>query len=157
MEHYIVTKNAFVLIGYGEAGKWGKEDVYPIPKLWEKAQYFIENYQVEKIVGVCLPPRGDHYFYTCGMELEEVDFKSIGEGMTVHTFPEQEYAVFKHIGAAKTIPNTYFKLWHTFSIEGYQIKKGMPEIEVVSADMYGLEEDDSYEMEIWIPLAKQKD
>ncbi|WP_190238723.1 GyrI-like domain-containing protein, partial [Salipaludibacillus neizhouensis] len=62
------------------------------------------------------------------------------------------YVVFKHIGHVKEIPNTYGELWKIFDKEGYRIKEGMPEIEIVDTNMYGKEETDEYEMEIWIPV-----
>jgi AraC family transcriptional regulator len=64
---------------------------------------------------------------------------------------EQDYVVFKHIGHVKNIPNTYGKLWEAFDQEGYRIKKGMPEMEIVSS-MFGKEETADYEMEIWVPI-----
>ncbi|WP_245547001.1 effector binding domain-containing protein [Evansella cellulosilytica] len=39
--------------------------------------------------------------------MESVDFNKVEQGMTLHTFPKQKYVVFKHIGQAKEIPNTY--------------------------------------------------
>jgi AraC family transcriptional regulator len=152
MELREVTKSAFVLMGYSAAGRWGTEVDYPIPGLWERATKFIHENKADKIVGVCLPPRRDDYFYTCGIELDCVDYGKVEAGMTLHTFPEQTYAVFKHKGPAAEIPNTYGKLWETFDREGYSIKKGMPEIEVVEARMFGLEETAQYEMEIWVPV-----
>ncbi|BAC13193.1 transcriptional regulator (AraC/XylS family) (partial) [Oceanobacillus iheyensis HTE831] len=145
-------KDSFVLVGFSAAGKWDEDIVYPIPRLWEKSRKFISERDADKIVGVCLPPRSNHYFYTCGMEMNSVDFHKIDEGMTIHTFPEQKYVVFKHIGSSKTIPSTYEKIWSVFDKEGYSIKEGMPEIEVVSTDMFGKEETKEYEMEVSIPV-----
>ncbi|RLQ94625.1 GyrI-like domain-containing protein [Falsibacillus albus] len=152
MELKEVIKKAFVLVGYSAAGKWGCDAVYPIPSLWGKSIKFISDHQVEKIVGVCLPPRSDHYFYTCGMEMVSVDFGKIEKGMTVHTFPAQKYVVFKHLGPAKSIPHTYRKLWDVFDKQGYAIKEGVPEIEIVKTNLFGKEETDEYEMEIWVPV-----
>jgi AraC family transcriptional regulator len=152
MEYREIIKQAFVLVGFSAAGKWDGEIVYPIPKLWEKAYQFFNENETNRIVGVCLPPRSDHYFYTCGMEMETVDFHKIKEGMTVHTFPTQKYVVFKHIGPAKEIPNTYGEIWQIFDQKGYSIKPGMPEIERVELTMFGKEEKDEYEMEILIPV-----
>ena len=146
-----VIKDSFVIVGYSSAGKWNGDIVYPIPQLWEEATKFIDN-NINEIVGVCLPPRSDHYFYTCGIEIESVDYFKIENGMTLHTFPEQKYVVFKHIGPSNKIPNTYWKLWRVFDEEGYMIKEGMPEIEVVKVDMVGKEESEEYEMEIWVPV-----
>ncbi|MEH7884383.1 hypothetical protein V7654_08655 [Bacillus sp. JJ1609] len=49
-------------------------------------------------------------------------------------------------------PITYGKLWETFDREGYKNKKGMAEIEVVEAGMFGKEDLPEYEMEIWVPV-----
>ncbi|AZB42058.1 AraC family transcriptional regulator [Bacillus sp. FJAT-42376] len=144
-------KSAFVLAGFSAAGKWDGEMVYPIPGLWEKAEEMIESKGAKRITGVCLPPRSDHYFYTCGLEMAEVDFHAV-QGMTVHTFPEQDYLVFIHKGSADRIPGTYAEIWKTFDDEGYKLKKGAPEIEVVESCMFGKETDAEYEMEIWIPV-----
>jgi AraC family transcriptional regulator len=76
----------------------------------------------------------------------------VEEGMTLHTFPEQKYAVFTHVGPAKNIPATYGNVWEVFDREGFQIKQGMPEIEIVKSHLFGKEEMDDYEMEIWIPI-----
>ncbi len=145
-------KSSFVLVGYSAAGKWSGDIVHPIPELWERSYKCISEKNADRIVGVCLPPRSDHYFYTCGMEIESVDFHKVEQGMTLHTFPTQKYVVFKHIGHSKEIPNTYALLWDTFDNEGYKMKEGMPEIEIVHANMYGKEETNEYEMEIWIPV-----
>jgi AraC family transcriptional regulator len=147
-----IKKDSFVLLGYSAAGKWSGDIVHPIPELWMKANKFNSDNNVNEIVGVCLPPRSDHYFYTCGIEIDSVDFHRIETGMTLHTFPEQLYVVFKHIGNVKEIPSTYWTLWEVFDKEGYKIKEGMPEIEIVKRNMFGKEETDEYEMEIWIPV-----
>ncbi|QKS46445.1 effector binding domain-containing protein [Paenibacillus cellulosilyticus] len=106
-------KDSFVLVGYGAAGKWSGDVVDPIPALWAKSYRFLSENKVDEIVGICLPPRSDHYFYTCGIEIDSVKFEKVGEGMTLHTFPRQKYVVFKHKGAAKSIPNTYGELWES--------------------------------------------
>jgi AraC family transcriptional regulator len=152
MEYREIVKNSFVLVGFSAAGNWSGEFVYPIPGLWKKSYEKYSKSGTNRIVGVCLPPRSDHYFYTCGMEIDSVDFNKIEEDMTVHTFPTQKYVVFTHIGPAKAIPNTYGEIWKVFDQEGYSIKAGMPEIEIVELNMFGKEEDDDYEMEIWIPV-----
>lgn len=137
MEFKEVIKEDFVLVGFSGAGKWTKDVVYPIPRLWEKAYQSFLNKKPKQIVGVCLPPRSDHYFYTCGIEIDAALYSEIGEGMTVHTFPSQKYVVFKHTGPATTIPNTYRELWDTFDKSGYIIKPGMPEIEIVNINILG--------------------
>lgn len=152
MEFKEIIKDSFVLVGYSAAGKWSGDIVYPIPELWDKSYEFFIDKTVDKIVGVCLPPRSDHYFYTCGIEIASVDFYKVVRGITLHTFPAQKYVVFKHIGKAREIPNTYGNLWKTFDQEGYRIKPGMPEIEIVETRMFGKEETNKYEMEIWIPV-----
>jgi AraC family transcriptional regulator len=152
MEFKEIIKNSFVLVGYSAAGKWSADIVYPIPELWAKSYKFISENNVDKIVGVCLPPRSNHYFYTCGIEIESVDYDKVEKGMTLHTFPKHKYVVFKHIGPTKGIPNTYGELWTVFDKEGYTIKEGMPEIEIVKTNMFGKEETDEYEMEIWVPV-----
>jgi AraC family transcriptional regulator len=146
-----IIKGSFVIVGYSAAGKWDGDIVYPIPQLWNMAKNFIDD-NINELVGVCLPPRSDHYFYTCGIEIESVDYFKIGKGVTLHTFPEQKYVVFKHIGPSKKIPNTYWELWKVFDEEGYTIKEGLPEIEIVKTNMIGKEESEEYEMEIWIPV-----
>jgi len=45
---------------------------------------------------------------------------------------------------------TYWKLRETIDSEGYKIKKGNAEIEVVQAKMFGKEELPVYSMEIWV-------
>ncbi|SEH46971.1 AraC family transcriptional regulator [Halobacillus karajensis] len=152
MEFQELIKNSFVLVGYSASGKWDDDIVYPIPKLWTKAQTFISKSDKEKIVGVCLPPRSNHYFYTCGMEMDFVDYHKVEKGMTLHTFPKQKYVVFKHIGPSQKIPYTYEEIWRMFDQEGYRIKKGLPEIEIVYTDKFGKEDTNEYEMEIWIPV-----
>ncbi|MHC0035291.1 GyrI-like domain-containing protein [Pseudoneobacillus sp. C159] len=152
MEFKVQIKNEFVLIGYSAAGKWSADIVHPIPTLWDKSFKFFSVNNVDKIVGVCLPPRSDHYFYTCGIEKDSVAFDDIEKDMTVHIFPNQKYVVFKHIGPTYEIPHTYCKLWKKFDEEGFRIKEGMPEIEIVKTDMFGKEDKNQYEMEIWIPV-----
>ncbi|MCU6792538.1 GyrI-like domain-containing protein [Paenibacillus sp. WQ 127069] len=98
------------------------------------------------------PPRSNHYFYTCGIEIEAVDYDTVEKGMTFLTFPKQKYVVFKHIGPSNEIPNTYGELWKVFDKEGYKIKVGMPEIEIVKTSMFRKEETAEYEMEIWLPV-----
>lgn len=104
MEFQELIRDAFVLVGYSSVGKWDGELVYPIPSLWKRAQSFIGQEGVEKIVGVCLLPRSNQYFYTCGIEIDSVEFHKVKEDMTLHTFPEQKYVVFTHRGQAKNIP-----------------------------------------------------
>jgi AraC family transcriptional regulator len=152
MEFKEIIKSSFVLVGYSAAGKWSGDMVYPIPALWAKSEKYLVENNADQIVGVCLPPRSDHYFYTCGMEIESVDYDQVENGMTLHTFPEQKYVVFHHIGPSAEIPNTYGELWRVFDQEGYRIKEGMPEIEVVKAAMFGKEVTEEYQMEIWIPI-----
>ncbi|MGE7978345.1 GyrI-like domain-containing protein [Psychrobacillus sp. NPDC093200] len=152
MEFKEIIKEAFVIVGYSAAGKWSGNIIYPIPDLWQKSNKFIFENNVEKIVGVCLPPRSNHYFYTCGIEIESVDYEKVEEGMTLHTFPQQKYVVFKHIGPSNGISNTYQELWQVFDNEGYTIKEGMPEIEIVKTNMFGKEKTGEYEMEIWVPV-----
>ncbi|MGG4478739.1 GyrI-like domain-containing protein [Paenibacillus illinoisensis] len=147
-----IIKDSFVIVGYSAAGKWGSDVVYPIPELWVKSNVFISRYNVDKVLGVCLPPRSNDYFYTCGIEIESVAYEKVEKGMTLHTFPQQKYVVFNHIGPSTEIPNTYGELWKVFDREGYTIKEGMPEIEIVQTNMFGKEETFEYEMEIWIPV-----
>lgn len=147
-----MTKEPFVLVGYSAPGKWDREMVYPIPELWEKASNLIHEKNVKKITGVCLPPRSDHYFYTCGIETDSVKYEEIEEGMTVHTFTEQKYLVFVHEGSTENVSNTYGKIWDIFDKENYRLKKGAPEIEVVESHMFGKELFEEYRMEIWIPV-----
>ena len=154
MEFKEVVKGAFVVAGHSAAGSWGEDFAYPIPGLWEKGKEFITTDQVDQIVGVCLPPRSDDYYYTCGMEMDSVAFGRMRKDLTVHLFPKQKYVVFKHKGPAGNISATYRELWKVFDEEGYLIEKGMPEIEVVAAHLFGKEESDEYEMEIWIPVEK---
>jgi len=152
MEFTIQKKPAFSLIGYSGAGKWKQPIVYPIPELWKKAEQFIKTHQPLYITGVCLPPRSDHYFYTCGIEQERVAYEEVNEGMTVHTFPFLRYAVFTHRGPAHLIPQTYDRIWNTFDEEGFNLLPGGPEIERVSVSLFGKEKADDYEMEIWLPI-----
>ncbi|MGD6879898.1 GyrI-like domain-containing protein [Bacillus infantis] len=153
MKYKEVFKKSFVIVGYSSAGKWNGDIVYPIPQLWDRANSFLDdNININEIVGVYLPPRSDHYYYTCGIEIESVDYFKIGKDMTLHTFPEQKYVVFKHIGPSKKIPNTYGNLWRVFDEGGYRIKEGMPEIEILTVNMIGKEESEQYEMEIWVPV-----
>ncbi|PGK51726.1 AraC family transcriptional regulator [Priestia megaterium] len=152
MKFVEVVKEAFVLVGFSAAGRWDGKPVYPIPNLWAKAYEFIVDRNVDKIIGICLPPRSDHYFYTCGLEIDGVRYDKIEEGMNLHTFPKQKYVVFTHVGPANHIPNTYGELWTIFDKHEYQLKEGMPEIEIVKKDMFGKEEEDYYEMEIWLPI-----
>lgn len=151
MEYIRSTKEAFVLVGYSSAGSW-KKGVYPIPELWDKASRLINKEGLSHITGVCLPPRSDDYFYTCGFEMNSVQFEKIDSEMTLHTFPKQEYLLFIHKGPASQIPLTYGRIWNTFDKEGYSIKSGSPEIEVVCSSMFGKEDDPSYEMKIYIPI-----
>ncbi|OIK06475.1 effector binding domain-containing protein [Bacillus sp. MUM 13] len=151
MQFREILKQSFVILGFSAPGKWSGEMVHPIPDLLDQS-YKEFGKDKENIIGVCLPPRSDHYFYTCGIEIEEVDFHKVKKGMTLHTFPEQRYFVFTHIGNANEIPNTYGQIWEIFDRKGYSIKKGMPEIEVVKSQMFGKEYTNEYEMEIWIPV-----
>lgn len=154
MEFKEMVKEAFVVVGYSAPGSWGGDFAYPIPELWEKAKEFITTDQADQIVGVCLPPRSDEYYYTCGVEMDSVAFRRMRKDLTVHLFPKQKYVVFKHIGPARNIPVTYHKLWKVFDEEGYLIEKGMPEIEVVNAHLFGKEDSGEYEMDIWIPVGE---
>jgi AraC family transcriptional regulator len=152
MEFQEVIRDSFVMVGYSSIGKWDGELVYPIPSLWKRAQSFIGQEGVDRIVGVCLSPRSNQYFYTCGIEIDEVNFHKVKKDMTLHTFPEQNYVVFTHRGQAKNIPATYGEVWSVFDRNGYCMKEGMPEIEIVRTDLFGKEEYYDYEMEIWIPV-----
>ncbi|MBW3112267.1 GyrI-like domain-containing protein [Bacillus sp. MCCB 382] len=154
MEFEEVVKEAFVVVGYSAPGSWGEDFAYPIPGLWEKAKEFVTTNQVDQIVGVCLPPRSDDYYYTCGFEMDSVTFRRMRKDLTVHIFPKQKYVVFKHIGPSNNIPVTYHKLWKVFDQEGYLIEKGMPEVEVVDGHLFGKEDSDEYEMDIWIPVGE---
>ncbi|MBN8192924.1 GyrI-like domain-containing protein [Bacillus sp. NTK074B] len=154
MEFKEVVKEDFVLMGYSAPGSWGGDFAYPIPGLWEKAKEFITAYLADQIVGVCLPPRSDDYYYTCGMEMDSVAYRRMRKDLTVHLFPKQTYVVFKHKGPSRNISATYHKLWKVFDQEGYLIEKGMPEIEVVNVHWLGKEESDEYEMDIWIPVGE---
>jgi len=151
MQFKEILKESFVILGFSAPGKWVGKTVHPIPDLLTQS-YEVFGNDNENIVGVCLPPRSDHYFYTCGIEIEDVDFHKVKKGMTLHTFPDQRYLVFTHIGNANGIPNTYGQIWEFFDRKGYSIKKGMPEIEIVKAQMFGKEFTNEYEMEIWIPV-----
>lgn len=84
--------------------------------------------------------------------MDSVDFHKIEKGMTLHTFPKQKYVVFKHSGPSNKIANTYGNIWRVFDEEGHIIKEGLPEIEIINTNMFGKEETNEYEMEIWIPV-----
>ncbi|RDI39102.1 GyrI-like domain-containing protein [Falsibacillus pallidus] len=145
-------KDSFTIVGFSAPGTWNSNVVHPIPDLWKKAYKVFVDQNPGHITGVCLPPRSNDYFYTCGVELDQVDFKKIGEGMTVHIFPAHKYVVFKHRGSAHEIPETYGEIWGIFDQDGYSITKGIPEIEVVPLQLFGKEYTDEYEMDIWIPV-----
>jgi AraC family transcriptional regulator len=152
MEFHEVIRDAFVMIGYSSVGKWDGVLVYPISSLWRRAESFIGEEGVEEITSYFLSPRCNQYFYTCGIEIDSVNFHKVRKDVTLHTFPENMYVVFAHRGQVKNIPASYEKIWRIFDRNGYSIKAGLPEIEIVQTNLFGKEECEDYEMEIWIPV-----
>jgi len=85
-----VVKKAFVIVGYSSVGKIG----WRVGLSDTKAQSFIGKEGVEKIVGICLSPRSNQYFYTCGIEIDSVNFQKVKEDMPSYVSKKQICGVY---------------------------------------------------------------
>ena len=163
MDIKIMKKSAFKIAGVAERVEEGGD----FPNVWDKLFKKVSEEKLESLgngqsYGACYeieknekenPESKYTVSYMAGYDVQNID-KAKDLGLSILEVPEAEYAVVKLKGI---VPNCIHKGWKYvtgmfFPEQSYR-HAGTPDFEVYSeGDMYS----PNYEMELWVPIAKDK-
>lgn len=110
MEHRIVTKEAFKIIGVKYLST---DNSTTIPETWNKFNRRYREIADRSItiyaLGVCIPTKNGEFSYIASFEVDNIE--NPPEGMISEIIPAQKYVVFTHKGPidniGKTMENIY--------------------------------------------------
>ena len=163
MDIKVMKKSAFKVAGVAERVEEGGD----FPNVWDKLFKKVSEEKLESLgngqsYGACYEieknekenPESKHTVsYMAGYDAQNTD-KAKDLGLSILEVPEAEYAVVKLKGI---IPNCIHEGWKYvagtfFPEQGYR-HAGTPDFEVYGeGDMYN----PNYEMELWVPIVKDK-
>ena len=163
MDIKIMKKSAFKIAGVAERVEEGGD----FPNVWDKLFKKVSEEKLESLgngqsYGACYeieknekenPESKYTVSYMAGYDVQNID-KAKDLGLSILEVPEAEYAVVKLKGI---VPNCIHKGWKyvtgMFLPEQSYRHAGTPDFEVYSeGDMYS----PNYEMELWVPIVKDK-
>ena len=163
MDIKIMKKSAFKIAGVAERVEEGGD----FPNVWDKLFKKVSEEKLESLgngqsYGACYeieknekenPESKYTVSYMAGYDVQNID-KAKDLGLSILEVPEAEYAVVKLKGI---VPNCIHKGWKYvtgmfFPEQSYR-HAGTPDFEVYSeGDMYS----PNYEMELWVPIVKDR-
>ena len=163
MDIKIMKKSAFKIAGVAERVEEGGD----FPNVWDKLFKKVSEEKLESLgngqsYGACYeieknekenPESKYTVSYMAGYDVQNID-KAKDLGLSILEVPEAEYAVVKLKGI---VPNCIHKGWKYvtgmfFPEQSYR-HAGTPDFEVYSeGDMYS----PGYEMELWVPIVKDR-
>ena len=163
MDIKIIKKSAFKIAGVAERVEEGGD----FPNVWDKLFKKVSEEKLESLgngqsYGACYeieknekenPESKYTVSYMAGYDVQNID-KAKDLGLSILEVPEAEYAVVKLKGI---VPNCIHKGWKYvtgmfFPEQSYR-HAGTPDFEVYSeGDMYS----PNYEMELWVPIVKDR-
>ena len=163
MDIKIMQKSAFKIAGVAERVEEGGD----FPNVWDKLFKKVSEEKLESLgngqsYGACYeieknekenPESKYTVSYMAGYDVQNID-KAKDLGLSILEVPEAEYAVVKLKGI---VPNCIHKGWKYvtgmfFPEQSYR-HAGTPDFEVYSeGDMYS----PNYEMELWVPIVKDR-
>ena len=163
MDIKIMKKSAFKIAGVAERVEEGGD----LPNVWDKLFKKVSEEKLESLgngqsYGACYeieknekenPESKYTVSYMAGYDVQNID-KAKDLGLSILEVPEAEYAVVKLKGI---VPNCIHKGWKYvtgmfFPEQSYR-HAGTPDFEVYSeGDMYS----PNYEMELWVPIVKDR-
>ena len=163
MDIKIMKKSAFKVAGVAERVEEGGD----FPNVWDKLFKKVSEEKLESLgngqsYGACYeieknekenPESKYTVSYMAGYDVQNID-KAKDLGLSILEVPEAEYAVVKLKGI---VPNCIHKGWKYvtgmfFPEQSYR-HAGTPDFEVYSeGDMYS----PNYEMELWVPIVKDR-
>ena len=163
MDIKIIKKSAFKIAGVAERVEEGGD----FPNVWDKLFKKVSEEKLESLgngqsYGACYeieknekenPESKYTVSYMAGYDVQNID-KAKDLGLSILEVPEAEYAVVKLKGI---VPNCIHKGWKyvtgTFFPEQSYRHAGTPDFEVYSEGyMYS----PNYEMELWVPIVKDR-
>ena len=163
MDIKIMKKSAFKIAGVAERVEEGGD----FPNVWDKLFKKVSEEKLESLgngqsYGACYeieknekenPESKYTVSYMAGYDAQNID-KAKDLGLSILEVPEAEYAVVKLKGI---VPNCIHKGWKyvtgSFFPEQSYRHAGTPDFEVYSeGDMYS----PNYEMELWVPIVKDR-
>ena len=163
MDIKIMKKSAFKIAGVAERVEEGGD----FPNVWDKLFKKVSEEKLESLgngqsYGACYeieknekenPESKYTVSYMAGYDVQNID-KAKDLGLSILEVPEAEYAVVKLKGI---VPNCIHKGWKyvtgSFFPEQSYRHAGTPDFEVYSeGDMYS----PNYEMELWVPIVKDR-
>ena len=163
MDIKIMKKSAFKVAGLTERIEEGGD----FPNVWDKLFKKVSEEKLESLgngqsYGACYeieknekenPESKYTVSYMAGYDVQNID-KAKDLGLSILEVPEAEYAVVKLKGI---VPNCIHKGWKyvtgMFFLEQSYRHAGTPDFEVYSeGDMYS----PNYEMELWVPIVKDR-
>lgn len=163
MDIKIMKKSAFKIAGVAERVEEGGD----FPNVWDKLFKKVSEEKLESLgngqsYGACYeieknekenPESKYTVSYMAGYDVQNID-KAKDLGLSILEVPEAEYAVVKLKGI---VPNCIHKGWKyvtgMFFLEQSYRHAGTPDFEVYSeGDMYS----PNYEMELWVPIVKDR-
>lgn len=155
MQGVLVKKEAFSVVGIAKKGSHTiPSDSGLIASLWNEMTKRRDEVKYRTfpslLTGICIPPASNDYFYIAGVETDSTD---LPKGMELFHFPAYNYLKYLHKGSARTLFETYGKIWgEWFPASGYSLVKDGPELEIVDVEKYPDPYTEDYEMEIYIPI-----
>lgn len=158
MNPKIVHKPAFTVVGMKVRSSMEQS---LIPQLWsdfdQRHDEIRDWIEPDNCYGICLHEEGDdaqgckYFSYLAGIEVSNTDF--IPAGMTSHTLPEADYAVFEHHGPLDKLQDTYKFIYGSWLPHSAYKVLGKDDFELYDTRFkYGQAES---VMEIWVPIVKK--
>ena len=163
MDIKIMKKSAFKIAGVAERVEEGGD----FPNVWDKLFKKVSEEKLESLgngqsYGACYeieknekenPESKYTVSYMAGYDVQNID-KAKDLGLSILEVPEAEYAVVKLKGI---VPNCIHKGWKYVTVMFFPEQSyrhaGTPDFEVYSeGDMYS----PNYEMELWVPIVKDR-
>jgi predicted transcriptional regulator YdeE/DNA-binding transcriptional MerR regulator len=146
MEHKIISRPAFKVIGLSYVGKNEHGEIGQMWGRFNQRASEVKNINEKEAFGLCFssvdgPSRPGEFEYVSGFEV--ADDKVIPAGMVYRQVPAYKYAVFTHHGKLDTLGETYQYIYNTALAQaGLQVHTDKFDMEVYGED-FKLGEDSS--------------
>lgn len=126
------------------AGKWGE--------FMQRAGEIPQAVKPAESLGIVLSANDEEFVYLISKEAGAVD--PLPSGMTAHTIPANDYAVFTHRGAISKLGETFQYIFSQWLPQSEYDRTDAPATEVYGEN-YGDGSSEDSSFEIWIPVVKK--
>lgn len=155
MEPKIVTKPAFLVVGMPYVGKNENAEIQQMWGVFNGRMNEVKDVIHDHTAfGICNAPDDSGVFeYVAALPVTKVD--ELPQGMVARLVPEQEYAVFVHVGSVVKLNETYDYIMNGWLPKsGYEYPQDRFDFELYDED-FKFGEPDS-KMYIYLPIAPKQ-